>query len=147
MFISLIHNQAIHNRSQIRFHIAFNVITIYGSDTDTHHTDYQYYVISSGSEYKSFRLIIQKAPLIFYSTMLRSITFLSAMIAMVAALSVEVNIKGPERGACKGVITFVALDSDCGDCLYGVKDFRYATVKCRSQAAAEQCCKTVTKSW
>ncbi|EPB85379.1 hypothetical protein HMPREF1544_07839 [Mucor circinelloides 1006PhL] len=78
--------------------------------------------------------------------MLRSITFLSAMIAMVAALSVEVNIKGPERGACKGVITFIALDSDCGDCLYGVKDFRYATVKCKTQAAAEQCCKTVTKS-
>lgn len=82
-----------------------------------------------------------------YPKMLRSITFLSAMIAMVAALSVEVNIKGPERGACKGVITFIALDSDCGDCLYGVKDFRYATVKCKTQAAAEQCCKTVTKSW
>lgn len=108
-----------------------------------------YYIISSRLNYK--KLQIHHAVSLFffnlYPKMLRSITFLSAMIAMVAALSVEVNIKGPERGACKGVITFIALDSDCGDCLYGVKDFRYATVKCKTQAAAEQCCKTVTKSW
>lgn len=79
--------------------------------------------------------------------MLRSIIFLSAIIAMATALSVEVNIKGPQKGACKGVITFLALDSDCGECLYGVKDFHYATVKCKTQAAAEKCCETVTKSW
>ncbi|KAI8078917.1 uncharacterized protein BX664DRAFT_343078 [Halteromyces radiatus] len=71
----------------------------------------------------------------------------SFLLAFVHCLSVEVNIKGPQKKACQGIITFVALDSDCSECLYGVKSFRYATVQCKTDAAALQCCKTVTQSW
>jgi hypothetical protein len=72
---------------------------------------------------------------------------LLSMIVLVNALSVEVSIGGPKKNACKGVITFLSLDTDCGECLYGVKSFRYATVKCKTDAAAQQCCKTVAKTW
>lgn len=69
------------------------------------------------------------------------------MIVLVNALSVEVSIGGPKKNACTGVITFLSLDTDCAECIYGVTTFRYATVKCKTDTAAQQCCKTVTKKW
>jgi hypothetical protein len=77
-----------------------------------------------------------------------TLLIISTLLAAVASgLSVEVKITGDKVASCRGIITFVALDSDCGDCLYGVKSFKYASVKCRTDQAALQCCKTITKKW
>lgn len=72
-----------------------------------------------------------------------------ALIVLTNALSVEVKIKAAnsKKLTCKGFITFLALDSDCGECLYGVHDLRYATVQCKTPAGAETCCKTIAKEW
>ncbi|KAI9307837.1 hypothetical protein BJ944DRAFT_237533 [Cunninghamella echinulata] len=80
--------------------------------------------------------------------MLRYIAvLLLSMLVIVNCLSVEVAIKGPTSKACRGIITFVALDSDCGNCLYGVKSFRYASVTCKTDADAAKCCTTVSREW
>ncbi|CAO3653164.1 unnamed protein product [Cunninghamella blakesleeana] len=76
-----------------------------------------------------------------------AIAVLLSMIVLVNCLSVEVNIKGPTSKACRGIITFVALDSDCANCIYGVKSFRYASVTCKTDADAAKCCTTVSKDW
>lgn len=77
------------------------------------------------------------------------VAFLFAMIVLTSALSVEIKIKASnaKKLTCKGVITFLALDTDCGECLYGVRDLKYATVECKTPAGAVQCCKTVVKEW
>lgn len=85
------------------------------------------------------------ARLMVISATLMIIAILFAAVA--SGLSVEVKITGDKTASCRGIITFVALDSDCADCLYGVKNFKYASVKCRTDQAAFQCCKTVTKKW
>lgn len=77
-------------------------------------------------------------------------TALFAILAVAnALLSVEVKIKqsNSHKFTCKGVITFLALDTDCADCLYGVKDLNAATVQCKSASGTENCCKSVIKKW
>lgn len=83
------------------------------------------------------------------SRLLALFAILLSMVVLSTALSVEVKIKpaNSNKLTCKGFITFVALDSDCGDCLYGVHDLRYAAVQCRTPEAAATCCKTVVKKW
>lgn len=76
-----------------------------------------------------------------------AVVILLSMLVLVNCLSVEVSIKGPTSKACRGIISFVALDSDCGNCLYGVKSFRYASVTCKTDADATKCCTTVSKDW
>lgn len=77
------------------------------------------------------------------------ITFFFALIVLTNALSVEIKIKAVDskKLTCKGVITFLALDTDCGECLYGVHDLKYATVQCKTPAGAATCCKSVVKEW
>lgn len=77
------------------------------------------------------------------------IAFLVLSTVANSLLSVEVKIRqsGSHRLHCKGVITFLALDTDCMDCLYGVKDLHDATVRCKTVAGTVNCCKSVVKKW
>ena len=82
-------------------------------------------------------------------TLILVFTVMIALVALTNALSVQVKIKasGTKKLTCKGYITFVALDSDCGECLYGVHDLTYATVECKTLAGASNCCKSVVNKW